>query len=326
MALVRLISRKSNLALTQAREVEAAIKLADPCVDVEIVTVTTAAEGAPGKRIEDFDTTGVFTKALEEALLEGVGECAVHSAKDLPTALDERFEIAAFLPRADRRDALVIKADGPGSEKPVRGSSDPGGVSLLDGVPATGSVVATGSARRRSQIGRLRPDLLFRDLRGNMERRIAALEATDAVVVGACALDRLGMSGAGRPDLEVVRLDEELVVPAAGQGAVAVETLTGDGFAGLWQEINCDRTAAEVTTERAFLGGLRAGCTAPVGVVASAGRERTITVTWVVCSPDGHRSLYARAEVDGPEEAAAAGREFGTDAAELWSSHRDVLR
>jgi hydroxymethylbilane synthase len=328
MALVRLISRKSKLALIQADEVSRAIKQADPSLHVEIVTVSSNADRAPNRRIEDFETTGVFTKALEDALLDGAGDCAVHSAKDLPSTVDDRFSIAAYLPRADRRDALVYKAPMPRLDETIGATSAATSASLVDAALRTGSVIATGSPRRRAQLARMRPDLLFCDLRGNIERRLSALNTADAVVVGACALDRLGISPATSPDIEIIRLDEDWFVPAAGQGAIAVETLRDGPFSDLWEEVNDIGTSVEVSSERAFLAGLRAGCTAPVGVTASTCRSDAggVTVSAVVCSRDGHRSLSNRVIVSGFEEAIEAGRHFGVEAIEVWSAESDLVR
>ncbi len=318
MALIKLISRKSTLALLQTREVEEALKQLDPALEVEIHTVTTDAERAPTKRIEDFDTTGVFTKALEDALLDGLGDCAVHSAKDLPTSLDERFGIAAYLPRADRRDALVVKRGSRGSEAATYDSATAVSTSVLEDILGPGSTVATGSVRRRAQLSQIRPDLLFCDLRGNMERRLGALVAVDAVIAGACALDRMGISGEERSDLEIFRLDESIVTPAAGQGAIAVEVLREGPWGELWEAINDSRTALEVGAERAFLSGLRAGCSLPVGVTATLDYDGSTTITSVACSSDGHRRLGYSTRVETLEAAAEAGKEFACDAVRLW--------
>ncbi|MER3395902.1 MAG: hydroxymethylbilane synthase [Acidimicrobiia bacterium] len=325
VALIRLLSRKSNLALIQAREVQAAIRNVDPSVQVEIVTVTSAGERAPDRRIEEFDTTGVFTKALEEALIEGAGDAAVHSAKDLPTILEDRFEIAAYLRRGDRRDALVIRSDqdngkGHRSLDSRWEGYEEGQGGFLESALSVGALVATGSVRRRAQLSKLRPDLTFMDLRGNMERRLESLRKCDGVVAGACALDRLGISEGGRSHLKILRLHEEVVVPAAGQGAIAVESLRGDTFADLWAGISDKMTAVEVAAERFFLRGLRAGCTAPVGVTAHLLEDNTVSITSVVCSRDGHRSLKVRYRLGSVEEAVKGGDELASEASEIWAT------
>lgn len=327
MALVRLVSRKSNLALIQAREVATAIRAADPALDVEIVPVTSAGDRSPHTRIEVFDTTGIFTKALEEALLDGAGDAAVHSAKDLPTSLDPRFEIVSYLRRGDRRDALVVGGV-PVPEERLAAShhgSDESAGGFLDSILATGAVVATGSVRRRAQLSRLRPDLTFIDLRGNMERRLQALDRCDAVVAAACALDRLGVSEASSAGIAIFRIDEETVVPAAGQGVIAVEAMTEGPFGDLLRHIGDDAAAAEVNVERAFLGASRAGCTAPVGVTAHLLEEDRLAITSVACSKDGHRSLTARYEVGSAEEAARAGAVFASQASELWAIEASLV-
>ncbi len=342
MALLKLLTRGSELALIQAREVEARVKSVDPSLQVELVTVKSAGDRLRWARIEDLGTTGVFTKALEDALAQGAGDAAVHSAKDIPTRLESGFSIAAYLPRADRRDALVTRAqaaiaisatdagprlagkdavpDGAGAGAGAGGPTPAGGTSVvsLDEILPTGGVVATGSARRRAQISSIRPDLLFEDLRGNMGRRLAAVSRVDAVIAGACALDRLATQGALPDGLGVFRLDESLVVPAAGQGAVAVETYGKGKYAELWQAVTDALTATEVGAERAFLRSFGGGCTAPVGVTAVAKSVDVVELTACVASPDGHRCARLEAVVCGPDEAAALGHEFGESTAEIW--------
>ncbi len=347
MALLKLLTRGSELALIQAREVEARVKALDPSLQVELVTVKSAGDRARRARIEDLGTTGVFTKALEDALAEGAGDAAVHSAKDIPTRLESGFSIAAYLPRADRRDALVTRARaamavlvGDSGSSSLDKDSAPGGagtgprtgdlfpaggrsVVSLDEILPTGGVVATGSARRRAQISFLRPDLLFEELRGNMGRRLAAVARVDAVIAGACALDRLATQGALPDGLGVFRIDESLLVPAAGQGAVAVETYGNGEYAELWQAATHAPTAMEVGTERAFLGSFGGGCTVPVGVTAVSRGAEVVELRACVASRDGHRRAQLEAVVSGPDEAAALGREFGESTAEIWRGMED---
>jgi hydroxymethylbilane synthase len=209
---------------------------------------------------------GVFIKELELALDDGTIDIAVHSLKDLPTVLDERFSLAAVLERAPVRDVLVTR--------------DGGG---LDSLPA-GARVGTSSVRRASQLKFLRPDLEIVDLRGNVPtrlRKLAAGEHHDAIVLAEAGLVRLGFLAmeletegpepiADMPGLFALRLDEEIFYPAAGQGAIGLEIRSGDARSLVYTEsIGHAETWARITAEREFLRLLDAGCHTPVGVFSS---------------------------------------------------------
>ena len=250
---LRLGTRRSALATSQSGWV--ADRLREAGREVELVLVTT--EGDTSRRsLTEIGGTGVFASALRGALLDGRIDLAVHSLKDLPTAPAEGLVVAAVPEREDPRDVLVARD----------------GLALQD-LP-TGAVVGTGSPRRAAQLGLLRPDLEVRDIRGNVDSRIRMVRdhVLDAVV-----LARAGLARLGRLDEATEVLDLEDMVPAAGQGALAVECRVDDtGLAADLAEIlDHPATRAAVSAERAALAALEAGCTAPVGALAEPGRPGT---------------------------------------------------
>jgi hydroxymethylbilane synthase len=242
---LRLASRGSPLARYQAALVADLLRRADPSVDVVVEIVRTEGDRQATVPLDRIGGQGIFTKEIQAAVLDGRADVAVHSAKDLPSVTPDGLVLAAVPERADPRDALV-------------------GHRLTD-LPA-GAVVATGSARRRAQLANLRPDLTFVDLRGNMATRLArAVDGSvDAVVAAAAALDRLGWDGA-----PVDRLPVSVLLPQAGQGALALEGRAGDD-ATLALLARVDDVAAHraVRAERAMLAAVEGSCSVPVAAWA----------------------------------------------------------
>lgn len=190
---------------------------------------------------------GVFTKELEEQLLAGVIDFAVHSLKDLPVELPEGLMIAAYLPRERPNDVLISKNRLP-----------------LNAIPPQG-VIATGSLRRKCQLLRYRPDLQIVDVRGNIETRLEKLVKNnwDGLILAYAALARLG-----KTDVLTEIIPEEILYPAVGQGIIAVETRNEQRMADIFAAINDSVTAICAIAERAFLQGLGGGCQVPVGVIS----------------------------------------------------------
>jgi hydroxymethylbilane synthase len=218
-------------------------------------------------------------KEVQQAVLDGRADLAVHSAKDLPSEQIGGLTIAAVPERADVRDALV-------------------GSTLAD-LP-DGATVATGSVRRRAQLAAIRADLTFAELRGNMQTRLRKAAEFDAIVVAAAALDRLGLSSQ-----ITERLEPAVMLPQVAQGALAVECRTDDGAtlarAGAIDDVDAHRA---VLAERAFLGELGGGCDQPVGALAWASDDRCM-IEGLLATPDGrrvHRAMVA------DRDPAAAGR------------------
>jgi len=234
-----LATRGSRQALAQAGVVADAITVAtgEP---VELVIVETTGDVRLDVPLHVIGGQGVFVKEVQLAVLDGRADLAVHSAKDLPSAPADGLVIAAFCERRDPRDALVG--------------------STLDGLGA-GALVATGSVRRQAQLRRVRPDLHFAELRGNIDRRLSKVPDGGAIVMAVAALEILGLT-----DRATEALDPAEFVPAIGQGCVAVECRTADDrTAAALAAIDHPSTRHAVEVERAFLAELGSGCSLPVG-------------------------------------------------------------
>ncbi|GAA0374360.1 porphobilinogen deaminase 1 [Acrocarpospora corrugata] len=281
---LRLGTRKSLMATTQSQQVADRLT-ALTGHPVELVGITTLGDVSKAQ-LSQLGGTGVFVSELRTHLLEGSVDFAVHSLKDLPTAVDPHVTIAAISRRDDPRDALV------------------GAVKLADLAP--GARVGTGSPRRIAQLRALRADLEYVPIRGNADTRIGKVTAgeLDGVVLAAAGLARLGRDG------EIAQLfDTDEMLPAPGQGALAVECLTGrPDLVELLSVLDDDRTRAAVTAERAVLAALEAGCSAPVGAYA-ADDGHTLSLTATVVAIDGTRAV--RKSASGPRTAAMdLGREL----------------
>jgi hydroxymethylbilane synthase len=261
--LLRIGSRGSKLALWQAEWVKARLEEAGHPCTIQIIKTT-------GDKILDVPLAkiggkGLFTKEIEEALLDGRIDLAVHSLKDLPTELPPSLALACIPQREDPRDAMV-------------------GSPLAD-LPA-GARVGTSSLRRAAQLRALRPDLQILDIRGNVDTRLRKQQEGqyDALVMASAGLTRLGLAQHIAEYLDPARF-----LPAVAQGALAIETRADDGPA--WQacrELHDARAGAETSAERALLAGLGGGCQVPLGANAQVdGAELLLSA--VVVSPDGQR-------------------------------------
>ena len=284
---MRLATRGSPLALLQTETVAALLRAAHPGLDVDPVVVRTRGDRDASAPLDQIGGQGVFVTEVEAAVADGRADAAVHSAKDMPSVMGPAFVLAAVPPRADSRDALI-------------------GCRLAE-LPA-GALIATGSARRRAQLAYLRPDLVFRDLRGNMARRVAAAGAggVTAVVVAVAAMERLGWL-----DQVTDVLDPVDVLPQAGQGAIALQCRAGDGGTRtLRGAIDHDATHRAVRAERAVLATLGGSCTVPVGAFAEAvpatdGGAPRLRVSGLAASADGHTMIRLSREGDDPEAVGA---------------------
>jgi hydroxymethylbilane synthase len=241
---VRIATRGSPLARWQAEHVAAL--LAARGHTVELVVIRTTGDVRTDVPIAALGGQGVFVKEVEQALLDGRADLAVHSAKDLPSTMAPALTLAAVPPRADARDALV-------------------GSTLADLGP--GAAVATGSPRRRAQLLAVRPDLVLHELRGNIQTRLDRLghDGVVAVVVAAAALDRLGLG-----DRANERLDPAVMLPQVGQGALALQCRADDDAAlAALAPLDDPASHRAVAAERAFLAALGGGCDLPVGAHAT---------------------------------------------------------
>ncbi len=289
MNALRLATRASELALAQARLVARRIE-AELGVAAELVPLKTTGDRFAGS-LAAVGGKGLFIKELEEALLDGRADLAVHSAKDLPALLTPGLELAAFPVCADPRDALVARRRG----------------ATLESLPR-GARVGTGSARRRALLRARRPDLEVVPLRGNVPTRLRRLEERelDAVVLACAGLERLGL--ADRID---ERIAAEVLLPAVGQGALALQARSGGAPARAAAALDDAGVRARLTAERGFLVGLGGDCNVPLAALAEPAGAGALRLRALLATSDGERVL--RAEREGPAREAAA---LGAAAAE----------
>jgi hydroxymethylbilane synthase len=269
---VRIGTRGSALARLQTEIVAQALRVAWPGVVTTSVVITTMGDAVQDRPLTAIGGKGLFTAELEAALRDGSIDLAVHSLKDLPSEPSPGLVLGAILPRDDERDALVSRCD-----------------HTLATLP-DGAVVGTGSLRRGAQVHALRPDLRIEDLRGNADTRLRKAfdpdGAYDAIVVAAAALARLGRS-ADASEL----LDLDVLMPAPGQGALAVQCRDDDASRRLLAPLDDPVTAAATTAERAFLEGLGGGCAVPIAAHGLLDGGDLLKLRGRVCSLDGGRRI-----------------------------------
>jgi hydroxymethylbilane synthase len=286
---MRIGTRGSALALAQSEHVRALLATGEE--RYELVRIVTTGDREQDASLSKIGGKGVFTKEIETALRDGRIDLAVHSLKDLPTEETPGITVGALLPREDPRDALLAR----------------GGLRFQS--LARGARVGTSSLRRRSQLLARRPDLDVLDLRGNVPTRIARLEAGlfDAIVLALAGLRRLGMEGEAT-DL----FDEETMLPAPGQGIVAIQIRSDDlPTAARVRRLHDPASEAESTAERTFLAGLGGGCLVPVGARGTVRGPRLHLVGYVG-DPAGAPSIRRSLEGD-VSEAATLGRRLAEE-------------
>jgi hydroxymethylbilane synthase len=254
---LRVATRGSALARWQAERVASLLP-----VPTELVIVSTSGDRRLDTPIHELGAAGVFVKEVEEAVLDGRADVAVHSAKDLPSQTEGGLLLVAIPERADPRDALV-------------------GSSLAE-LP-TGAIVGTGSVRRRAQLAAWRDDLGFAELRGNIGTRLEKAHQFDAVVVALAALVRLGLEARVTEILE-----PSVVLPQVAQGALGVECRADDmATIEIVRAIDDARVHAAIDAERAFLAELGGGCNLPCGALAAVGDDGEISIEVLLATGDG---------------------------------------
>jgi hydroxymethylbilane synthase len=281
---LRLGTRRSPLALAQSRLVARALEAAHPGLAVELVPRTTTGDLLPGD-LTKHGGKGLFTRELEEGLLDGTLDLAVHSLKDLPAALPEGLIVAAYPERADPRDVLVSAA-----------------AAAIDELPQ-GSVVLTGSLRRRAQLLARRPDLAVEPVRGNVETRLRKWRETGAaaVVLAAAGLDRLGLA-----ELPAHPIPPEAMLPAPGQGTLAVEVRQGGEAERLCRALDHPPTARAAAAERAVVAAFGGDCTLPLAAWAREEPGKGVRLDALLARPDGRRIARGEGAGTTPAEAARA--------------------
>ncbi len=303
-------TRGSQLALWQTNWVKAEIEKRHPGIEVEIKVISTK-----GDRVLDVSLPklgeqgkGLFTKELEDAIFERRVDLAVHSLKDLPTELPAGLHIGAICEREDARDALVART----------------AIRCFNELPQR-ALIGTSSLRRQAQLRAVRPDLVIEPVRGNVDTRLRKLDEGqyDAIVLAAAGLHRLGHA-----NRITEHFSEELMLPAAGQGALAIETREDDAeTAEIIHALNHEATQLACRAERAFLKGLGGGCLVPIAAHATIESD-VMTLTGLVASPDGLEVV--RDQQSGPaQDAALLGQQLADEllargAGEILRRHRDA--
>src|SRR5829696_2756763 len=278
-------SRGSKLALWQAEHARERLQELDPQIDIRIEIIKTTGD-VKKDPLSVIGGKGVFTKELEDALLDGRIDIAVHSLKDLPTVLPEGLSISAICEREDARDALVLRSG-------VRNGS------LLH--LREGAVVGTSSQRRLAQLKALRGDVVVKDLRGNVDTRIRKLDEGqyDAVILASAGLVRLGLQ-----ERISARISIDEMLPAVGQGAIAIETRSDNELAvQSTSALDHPETRLACLAERAFLRGLGGGCQLPIAAHAIIEHD-VLKLDGLVAKPDGSKRLQE--SLSGPPDTAEA--------------------
>jgi len=288
--LLRIGTRASLLAVTQSTWVKNQIEKAHPQVQVELVKISTTGDRILDVPLAKVGGKGLFVKEIEDALLAGEVDLAVHSMKDVPAELPEGLHIGIIPVRETPRDAFIS----------IRYSS-------LEALPQ-GAIIGTSSLRRKSQLAVLRPDLKIVDLRGNIDTRLRKLDEGlfDAIILAGAGLNRLGLG-----ERITVLLEPDQMLPAIGQGSLGIELRTADTelLAGL-QFLHHPQTAITVAAERAFLLRLEGGCQVPIGAHATL-TGTTVLLTGLIASVDGRQII--KDTITGTVEQAA---QLGTTLAE----------
>ena len=286
---IRIGTRGSPLALAQAHMTADALKEANPGTLTEVVIIKTMGDQILDRPLSEVGGKGLFTKEIETQLIEGGIDCAVHSAKDLETIMPSPLTLGAFLPREDVRDAFIGR----------------GGVRFTD-LPE-GATVGTASLRRQALVRRARPDLKVAVLRGNVQTRLAKLDAgdCDATLLAMAGLNRLGQT-----HVVTEILPAETFPPALSQGAIAIQIRRDDDrMIGALAHIGHADTETAVSAERGFLAALDGSCRTPIAGLATV-EEGRVHLTGLVASPDG-RELEDISTSGGAHDAAEVGYEAG---------------
>lgn len=295
---IKIGTRGSPLALYQAHAAAAALKLSNPALNredaFEIVVIRTTGDRIQNRRLAEIGGKALFTQEIERALDAGRIDIAVHSTKDVETELTPGTCLAAVLPRADRRDALIAPRFGSIADLPQ------------------GGTVGTASLRRQAQLLRLRPDLTVVLFRGNVDTRLQKLAEgqVDATFLATAGLQRLG-----KTDVISAILEVDEMMPAVGQGAIVIQAKTADAeLLSALAAIDHPASAAEVRAERAVLASLGGSCDTPVGVMAIADTIGRLCLDAVILRPDGSKEWRSSA-AGSVNDAESLGTEVGTSLA-----------
>ncbi len=287
--IIRIATRKSPLALVQANEVARLITAQHPHITCEIISMSTTGDNFLGQPLSEIGGKGLFTKELEEALLAGTADIAVHSMKDVATQLPDALEISCVLPREDVRDALICSTVSSIAELPL------------------GASFGTSSLRRAAQLLHMRPDLKIVPLRGNVQTRLDKIAGGVAV---ATMLAQAGLNRLGLRDIPAYVIPHTECLPAVAQGAIGIESRKNDSrIHKLLAPLNCDNTMRAVLCERAFLRVLDGSCRTPIAGLATITGD-LLRFDGLIASMDG--ASCHRTAIDGMAiDAESLGKEAG---------------
>lgn len=276
-------TRGSVLALRQAEIVSGRLRAVRAGIDFDILKIKTKGDKILDVSLSKIGGKGLFTKEIENALLDGSADIAVHSLKDLPTEMPEGLTLGAVLVRDNPLDTLISR-----------------GGETVDTLPK-GAIIGTSSLRRKSQLAKFRGDLAFKDLRGNLDTRLRKLSEGefDAIVLSTAGLDRLGIT-----DVHRSHIPPSVSLPAVGQGTIAIQCREGDADAlELLRAVDHAETRVAVEAERALMSELEGGCQVPIGAL---GRLDKNVLTLEACIADLNGEVVFRGSVSGPPETADA--------------------
>lgn len=272
MKKLTIATRGSKLALWQSKYIKSVIESNHKDVEVELKIIITSGDKILDVPLAKIGGKGLFLKEIEEAMLAGEAQMAVHSLKDVPTVMPEGLLLSAITKREDVRDAML-------SEK----------YADIDALPQ-GAVVGTSSLRRRMQLLQERPDLVIKDLRGNVDTRIRKLKEGefDAIILAAAGINRLGLTQSVT-HFYPISMDEML--PAMGQGALGIETVNEPWVLEIAHALEDADSRLETTIERGFVDTLQGGCQVPIGVSARVQKDGSVNVRSILGLPDGSEMM-----------------------------------
>jgi hydroxymethylbilane synthase len=272
MKKVIIATRGSKLALWQSEYIKEVLKEQNPGLNVELKIIKTTGDKILDVSLSKIGGKGLFLKELEEAMLRGEAQIAVHSLKDVPTVMPEGLKLAAITKREDVRDALL-------SQKYPN----------IEALPKN-AVVGTSSLRRKMQIKKLRPDIIIKDLRGNVDTRIRKLKEGefDAIILASAGINRLELLDAVE-HIYPISLDE--MVPSMGQGALGIEIIDNKEIEKIISCLKDRPSTIETTIERSFVDTLEGGCQVPIGVNAQYLENEEVVVRAVLGLPDGSEMM-----------------------------------
>ncbi|MDO8453138.1 MAG: hydroxymethylbilane synthase [Sulfurimonas sp.] len=310
MKKLTIATRGSQLALWQSNHIKAVLEEQNPGLEVELNIIVTTGDKIIDRPLAAIGGKGLFLKELEEAMLRGEAQIAVHSLKDVPTVMPEGLILAAITQREDSRDALL-------SEKYADINSLP-----------QGGTVGTSSLRRRMQIEKIRPDLKIKDLRGNVDTRIRKLKEGefDAIILAAAGINRLGL-------VETVKyvypISFDEMIPSMGQGALGIEAVNNPEVLAIVARLEDGHSRIETTIERDFVDMLNGGCHVPIGVNATVLENNDVVIKAVLGLPNGTK-IMADTKIVSKDLYKTIGREIAQEfidrgAKELLQEAEDMM-